>query len=241
MSIVGDDKRHQRILSLYLADNVNKANRHSMVFSDGKSHDSYVVDVGTGVRQMQKEEELLKVQDVAARLHVNTRTVLRMVDRGELDAVKVARSWRFRPHDIDTYLHKHHTGSTSRFTIREQEDDLADDETWPGLADMEQPHQRGAERKGPVRSMTHLDLEKQRLELEKEQLELDQRRINYVLETTQKMVSMPDIDDQTKAKLLETLLPRLLELGNGRSLERNLPAPKPGTVDSRLALERERA
>ena len=190
---------------------------------------------------MQKEEELLKVQDVAARLHVNTRTVLRMVDRGELDAVKVARSWRFRPHDIDAYLHKHHTGSTSRFTIREQEDDLADDETWSGLADMEQPHQRGAERQGPVRSMTHLDLEKQRLELEKEQLELDQRRINYVLETTQKMVSMPDIDDQTKAKLLETLLPRLLELSNGRSLERNLPAPKPGTVDSRLALEHERA
>jgi len=156
---------------------------------------------------MQQDDELLKVQDVAERLHVNARTVLRMVDRGELDAVKVARSWRFRPRDIDSYLKKHHTG----LSVATQEE-LADDEALSGLANIE-----------PRRPLTRLELEQRRLELEKEQLDLDTRRINYILETSQRMIDTPDLDEKTKARfkaeLLETLLPQLLELGKGRSLE----------------------
>lgn len=175
---------------------------------------------------MQQEDELLKVQDVAARLHVNTRTVLRMVERGELDAVKVARSWRFRPRDIDTYLKKHHTGSMLAAT----EEEPVDDEIPAAIASKE-----------PLRPLTRLDLEKQRIALEKEQLDLDTRRINYILETSQKMIDMPDIDDKTKAKfkveLLETLLPQLLELGKGRTLERSLHTSKQNTLEARSALK----
>lgn len=170
---------------------------------------------------MQQEEELLKVQDVAARLHINTRTVLRMVERGELDAVKVARSWRFRPRDIDAYLKKHHTGSM----VTTQEGELVDDEILSGAASKE-----------PLRPLTRLDLEKQRLELEKEQLELDTRRIDYVIETTKKMVTMPELDKETKAKLLETLLPQLLELGKGRNLERDPHPSKQNGLELRSAL-----
>ena len=181
---------------------------------------------------MQQEDELLKVQDVADRLHVNSRTVLRMVERGELGAVKVARSWRFRPRDIDAYLKKHHTGSS----VATQEEELLDDEAAADLADIQ-----------PFRPMTRLDLEKRRLELEKAQLDLDTRRIDYVLETTKKMVTMPELDKETKAKLLETLLPQLLELGkgrplehNGRTSERDNPTPKQNVLDSHSALELEK-
>ena len=177
---------------------------------------------------MQKEDELLKVQDVAVRLHVNARTILRMVERGELDAVKMTRGWRFRPQDIDAYLRKHHTGSMVATTER----DIAGDEPTSNRGHRE-----------PLRPLTLLDLEKQRLELEKEQLELerervelDTRRIDYVLETTKKMATMPEIDDKTKAKLLETLLPRLLELGNGRS-ERGLHPSKQNGLELRSVSE----
>ena len=182
---------------------------------------------------MQQEDELLKVQDVADRLHVNSRTILRMVERGELDAVKVARSWRFRPRDIDAYLKKHHTGSL----MATQEEDLLDDESVSSFASSE-PFNR-------------LDLEKRRIELEKEQLDLDTRRINYILETSQRMIDTPDIDDKTKAKfkveLLETLLPQLLELGKGRPLEqdgrtseRNHHTSKQNALDLSSELELEK-
>ncbi|HEX6552075.1 MAG TPA: helix-turn-helix domain-containing protein [Ktedonobacteraceae bacterium] len=177
---------------------------------------------------MQEMDELLKVQDVAARLHVNTRTVLRMVERGELDAVKVARNWRFQPQDIDTYLKKHHTGS-----ILATEEEPVDDEILAGVASKE-----------PQRPLTDLDREKQRIELEKEQLDLDTRRINFILETSQKMIDMSDIDDETKAKfkveLLETLLPRLLEIGKGRTSERDSHKSKQNSPESRSALELEK-
>lgn len=53
---------------------------------------------------MQREDELLDVQQVADLLHVNPRTVLRMADRKELTALKVGKRWRFRLHDLDNYL-----------------------------------------------------------------------------------------------------------------------------------------
>ena len=42
-----------------------------------------------------QEGELLDVQTVAARLNVNPRTVLRMVGREEIPAIRVARRLRF--------------------------------------------------------------------------------------------------------------------------------------------------
>ena len=52
---------------------------------------------------MQNEDELLDVQAVADLLHVNPRTVLRMVERKELPAIRVARRFRFRRSDLEKY------------------------------------------------------------------------------------------------------------------------------------------
>src|SRR5215467_9474161 len=56
---------------------------------------------------MQHEDEMLDVQSVADLLHVNSRTVLRMVEREELPAIRVARRFRFRRSDLDHYLRTH--------------------------------------------------------------------------------------------------------------------------------------
>lgn len=48
--------------------------------------------------------DLLDARTVADRLQVNKRTVLRMVQRRELPAVKVGRQWRFHSDDLDAYL-----------------------------------------------------------------------------------------------------------------------------------------
>ena len=57
---------------------------------------------------MQNEDELLDVQAVADLLHVNPRTVLRMVERKELPAIRVARRFRFRRSDLEKYLLTHY-------------------------------------------------------------------------------------------------------------------------------------
>src|SRR6266849_7505771 len=59
-----------------------------------------------------QEGELLDVQTVAARLNVNPRTVLRMVGREEIPAIRVARRLRFRPDDLETYLQTHLSSSS---------------------------------------------------------------------------------------------------------------------------------
>ena len=66
---------------------------------------------------MQKDDELLDVQEVAALLRVNPRTVLRMADRKELAALRVGKRWRFRPRDLDAYLRTQvHATSSSENT-----------------------------------------------------------------------------------------------------------------------------
>ena len=61
-----------------------------------------------------QEEKLLDVQHVAARLDLNPRTIMRMVERGELQAFKVGHRLRFRPADLERYLHTHlSTGTPS--------------------------------------------------------------------------------------------------------------------------------
>src|SRR5947208_10289489 len=56
---------------------------------------------------MQHEDEMLDVQSVADLLNVNPRTVLRMVEREELPAIRVARRFRFRRSDLEHYLRTH--------------------------------------------------------------------------------------------------------------------------------------
>lgn len=166
--------------------------------------------------------ELLDVNEVAARLRVNPRTVLRMADRGELPGIKVARRWRFRSSDLDTYLQSYQSSSSEESLLEEE------------LAE-EAFTNRDAQKAERRQSMTPLDrekeqieLEKQRLALQKERVELYTKQIDYALETANKMVNMlyPDSDAKTKALHLEALLANLLRLGNPQDLELALPAAK---------------
>ena len=62
-------------------------------------------------------EAYLTTEEVLDYLHVNLRTVYRLIDAGKLPAVRVGRQWRFRRKDIDAWLdaqrpgQKAHAGS----------------------------------------------------------------------------------------------------------------------------------
>lgn len=49
-------------------------------------------------------EAFLTTEEVLAYLQVNLRTVYRLIDAGQLPAVRVGRQWRFRRRDIDAWL-----------------------------------------------------------------------------------------------------------------------------------------
>ena len=49
-------------------------------------------------------EEIVEVKEVANRLKVSTRTVIRLAERGELVAFKIGDLWRFRRSDVDNYI-----------------------------------------------------------------------------------------------------------------------------------------
>src|SRR6202035_2715424 len=87
------------------------------------------------------EENLLDVQHVAERLDVNPRTVLRMVERGDLPAFKVSHRLRFRPVDLEKYLQSNLSTTTPivdptppQSTQAQGEWFDARAENWPGRA-----------------------------------------------------------------------------------------------------------
>lgn len=51
-------------------------------------------------------ESMLTLKEVARYLHVVPLTVYRMIDRGDLSAVKVGRVWRIRKQDLQAYLER---------------------------------------------------------------------------------------------------------------------------------------
>jgi excisionase family DNA binding protein len=167
-------------------------------------------------------DELLDVQEVAARLRVNPRTVLRMADRGELPGIKVARRWRFRSSDLDTYLQSYQPGSSEESLVEEE---LAEEVFANGNGQKAEQRQAMT----PLdREREQIEIEKQRLALQKERMELYTKQIDYALETANKMVNMlyPDSDAKTKASHLEALLANLLRLGNVQDLDLALRAAR---------------
>ncbi len=50
------------------------------------------------------EEKLMTVDEVAEYLRLNSQTVSRMAQKGELPAAKVGREWRFRKNYLDAML-----------------------------------------------------------------------------------------------------------------------------------------
>ena len=50
------------------------------------------------------DEALMDTAEVARYLKMHVKTIVNMVERGELKAYKVGRQWRYRRSDIDAYL-----------------------------------------------------------------------------------------------------------------------------------------
>jgi excisionase family DNA binding protein len=50
------------------------------------------------------DEALMDTADVAKYLKMHAKTIVSMVERGNLKAYKVGRHWRYRKRDIDAYL-----------------------------------------------------------------------------------------------------------------------------------------
>lgn len=53
---------------------------------------------------MSNQTELLTVKEVAAILRVSQPTVLRMIDDGQIRAIRVRNQWRISREDLDAYL-----------------------------------------------------------------------------------------------------------------------------------------
>ena len=51
--------------------------------------------------------------EVLLRLRVNVKTFYRLIDRGELPAVRIGRQWRVRPHDLETWLRRQQRGAAN--------------------------------------------------------------------------------------------------------------------------------
>ena len=50
------------------------------------------------------DEALMDTAEVARYLKMHAKTIVSMVERGELKAYKVGRHWRYRKRDIEAYL-----------------------------------------------------------------------------------------------------------------------------------------
>jgi uncharacterized protein YjbI with pentapeptide repeats len=76
-----------------------------------------------------------------------------------------------------------------------------------------------------------LELEQRRLEVLEKQLEVQKKGIEYALEIAGKVVDTlhPGADPATRAMEIQTLLPNLVQLQNGRGLELALPTPPKST------------
>ncbi|GAC1568697.1 MAG: hypothetical protein NVS3B14_18820 [Ktedonobacteraceae bacterium] len=181
-----------------------------------------------------QEEKLLDVQHVAERLDVNPRTVLRMVERGELPAFKVSHRLRFRPADLEKYLQSNlSTASTSSIVDPAPPLNMHERDNWfnagadnranhavntpTTLKDMTSNDDARASRRSKLASQ--LKMERQRLEiaqkevdLQKQLLDLHTRRIDHALDAADRMVSLlpPEIDSSTKTSFIQSLLPGLL-------------------------------
>jgi len=65
-------------------------------------------------------EPFLTTEEVLQYLHVNLRTVYRLIKTGEIPAVRVGRQWRFRKGDIDTWLDNQRLRGEAHITSQPQ-------------------------------------------------------------------------------------------------------------------------
>jgi len=63
----------------------------------------------TNVSQLDERRHFMTVAEVAQLMRVSTMTVYRLIKAGELSAIRVGRSYRLRPDDVDRYLGDRYT------------------------------------------------------------------------------------------------------------------------------------
>jgi len=63
-----------------------------------------------------RDEGFLTTEEVLDYLQVNLRTVYRLIKAGKIPAVRVGRQWRFRKHDIDSWLESQRSRQVPRTT-----------------------------------------------------------------------------------------------------------------------------
>ena len=68
----------------------------------------------------QDDDVFLTTEEVLEYLHVNLRTVYRLIKAGKIPAVRVGRQWRFRKRDIDGWLETQRPHSDMVFSPAQQ-------------------------------------------------------------------------------------------------------------------------
>jgi excisionase family DNA binding protein len=83
--------------------------------------------------QAHMNDTILTTEDVLAYLHVNLRTIYRLIKAGRIPAVRVGRQWRFRKAEIDLWLESQGTmtAESSRRTASADADGAAAAESGP--------------------------------------------------------------------------------------------------------------
>jgi len=63
-----------------------------------------LTDLTLSIRQEKRPGDLLTVAEVASRLRVSTKTIRRVIARGELHAVRIGRAVRIDPQEIERLI-----------------------------------------------------------------------------------------------------------------------------------------
>jgi chromosome segregation ATPase len=111
---------------------------------------------------------------------------------------------------------------------KELEAKLREQEVKSAQKDKEQARQLEAQRAELERQRDLLELQKQQLDIDRQRFELQANRITYALKTAGEMVDLmhPGLEAATKAMIVQSLVPNLLQLANGKGLELGLPPPQ---------------
>ncbi len=62
---------------------------------------------------MERRPTIMTVDEVARYLRVHTMTIYRLIQRGDLPALRVGRGWRFKKDQIERWLLNHEANSHS--------------------------------------------------------------------------------------------------------------------------------
>src|SRR5690348_10010577 len=119
-------------------------------------------------------EELLDIPAVAKLLRVSSRTVYRMIAKGngELRAIKVGRRWRIRADEVENYLLQKNANSTDDLQKLEQITKRQNRPTTNEKHNAETSLNEQESERERRQAQFDLDIKKQTLELQEKHLEI---------------------------------------------------------------------